>query len=215
VRRDSASTAFAGYTWYGSVSSVQASWSVPRIPGSPAGGAGTWIGAQGPGTRLNGPFIQVGINETRYPSSAGARDVYRAFWTDTVHHFLPVNLFPVRPGDSLWASLTHRRRRWAVAIRDLTSGTGTQVTTQQEGRASFDWAEWEQEDVGLVGQPFDYPRLSTVGFQRLEVNGRPPALAGLYSSWMTKDRQRLAPSDLKNDSFSLRRAGNVRAVQSR
>jgi hypothetical protein len=205
VHRDVASNAFAGYIWFGNTSSIQASWTVPRImPRSPAGGAGTWIGAQGPGTRLTGAFIQVGINETRYASSAGRQlDVYWAFWTDTAHHFLPINLFSVRPGDVLWASLAHRRGQWTVVIRDLSSGTGTVLTTRQEGRASFDWAEWEQEDVGLVGQPFHYPRLSAVSFRRLEVNGGPPAVAGLYSSWMTRAHERVVPSAVRGDSFTL------------
>ncbi len=56
---DSPFGAYAGYVWLGRVSSVQGSWTVPRIVDpSRSGLATTWIGAQTPGTR--GAFIQIG-----------------------------------------------------------------------------------------------------------------------------------------------------------
>lgn len=53
---------FAGYVWFGHLNSVHGSWMVPRVlQGSPAGVAGTWIGAQSTG----GPhaFVQIGTSE--------------------------------------------------------------------------------------------------------------------------------------------------------
>jgi hypothetical protein len=55
---------FAGYVWRGHVESVRASWSVPGIRVGSTGRAGTWIGAQAPGSP--GAFIQIGTNEERF-----------------------------------------------------------------------------------------------------------------------------------------------------
>jgi len=197
---------FAGYVWRGRVSSVRASWTVPRIlPGSPRGLAGTWIGAEAPGAGTHAPFIQIGVNE-----QLGIESSYYAFWTDTDHYFHPRYLLRVNPGDDLSASLAlaRKRKRWTLVISDASTGKSAHFSTGDEARASFNEAEWTQEDPkdGASGKPLPYPRLTTVGFRELMVNSTAPTYADLYSTWMSVDRGNLAPTPLYDDSFTLRRA---------
>lgn len=199
---------FVGYAWQGRVTSVQASWIVPRITGrSSPGVAGTWIGAAASGAP--GPFIQIGTNEeSSAPSQTEVPGRYYAFWTDVRHHVHPQPLFRVDPDDNLTASLTLTHRRWKLAILDATSGAAARFTTRDEAQASFDWAEWTQEDVtnNATRKPYPYPQLTAVSFRGLRVNSTTPAYADLYSGWMSVDGSYLAPTPLRDDSFTLRRA---------
>jgi hypothetical protein len=202
---------FAGYVWRGHVTSVQASWSVPSIVGGPSGAAGTWIGAQA----LGGKFIQIGTNEESFrpfPLGARARSYY-AFWSDPTHHFRADLLFRVYAGDKISASLTLAGKRWTLAIVDRTSGASTRFSTRDQADASFNQAEWEQEDPrdGATGKPAPYPNLSAVRFRRLAVNSAVPDYADMYSLWMSVDRGNLAPSPPHHDAFTLHRA-TVRSI---
>jgi Peptidase A4 family len=177
------------------VHSISASWRVPRIvwESKPAH-AGTWIGTEG----LRA-FIQVGTavdTESHWQ--------YYAWWTDTASHELPHYLFPVRPGDTIRATLVHERPRWLVMIRDETSGRRAVFSTTQEGRASFGVAEWIQESPSV--RAFSYPRLSLVTFEHLLTNGVPPRGAELYWTWLSTGEGLLAPTPLKDDAFTLRPA---------
>jgi hypothetical protein len=197
---------FAGYVWRGQVKSVQASWTVPRIVGGPSGAAGTWIGAQAPG----GAFIQIGTKERSVrPFALGARSTsYQAFWSDPTHHFRTELLFRVYAGDNISASLTQADRRWTLAIVDRTSGASARFSTRDEASASFNQAEWQQEDprAGATGKPVPYPGLTAVRFRRLAVNSLVPDYADLYSVWMSVDGGNFAPSPLRHGSFTLDRA---------
>jgi Peptidase A4 family len=198
---------FAGYIWSGKVRSLRGAWTVPRVlPGSGKGEAGTWIGAQAPGARENAPFIQAGTNEGRFASPDGrhSSDVYWAFWTDTRHHFLPITLFPVQPGDRIDAALTLRQGQWTISLVDLSSRTSVTFSTSEEARSSFVCGEWQQEDVGSVQRPGPYPLLSPLTFSDLRANGSAPDSAHLASASMNFDRSTLAPSRLADDSFTLR-----------
>ena len=150
---------WAGYAWKGRVVAVGSSWTVPRIlNGSPAGMAATWIGAltdaDPPWFRrasvarrvsYQPPFIQVGTNEGLVAANGRRHTVYYAFWTDTVHRFLPITLFTVRPGDDIEATLSHRRGRWTVSISDKTSRRRRQLSTTDEAKRAPDTAQWIQE----------------------------------------------------------------------
>jgi hypothetical protein len=206
------SSAFAGYVWGGRVSSVQGSWTVPRIlRGSPPGVAATWIGAQGPGGG-SAPFIQLGSDEQLLASSitgshlAGPRaPAYFAFWSDTARHFHPLFLFPVSPGDELSASMTLGPRGWALSIKDETSGASASLTTTYALGARYNEVEWTQEDVtdGRTSKPFPYPRLSTVVFTHLTVNSHAPGAGAVYSQPMSEPGVSLTPSTLSDDAFAL------------
>ncbi len=199
---------FAGYVWQGRVESVRASWSVPGVRRGSVGRAGTWIGAQAPGTP--GPFIQIGTNEVSFhPFPLGPSvTAYYAFWSDTTNHFHPHFLFRVARGDDVSASLALVSGRWRLAIVDKTSSATARFSTGEEARASFSLAEWLQEDVtdGTTGKPFPYPRLTDLRFRRLAVNSATPAYADLYSQWMSANGANWAPSPLHRDSFALHRA---------
>jgi Peptidase A4 family len=203
---------FAGYVWRGRVSSVRASWTVPRLlPGSPHGIAATWIGAEAPGVGHHRPFIQIGVNEGRLSivnPGGTAYNGYYVFWSDTKQHFHPQYLFRVNAGDDLSASLTFVRNRWTLAIRDTNSRQSSHFTTSDEDGASFDQAEWIQEDVvdERTHKPYPYPRLGKIEFHRLEVNSSAPAYVDLYSTWMSLHSGSLAPTPLHKDSFVLHRA---------
>lgn len=194
---------FAGYVWRGNVRSVRGSWTVPRVlTGSPSGLAGTWIGAQAQsGTR---PFIQIGSNEQR--SSVGDR--YYAFWSDTRMGFHPRSLFAIHAGDELSASLRLTDRRWALAIVDASTGASAHLSTADETGTSFDEAEWTQEDPrnGHTGKIEDYPRLGPIVFSGLAVDASRPVYPALYTTWMSLGSENLAPSPLREDSFTLRQA---------
>jgi hypothetical protein len=201
--------AFAGYVWTGQVTSLAASWTVPPIlRGSPPGRAGTWIGAEAPGG-ANGPFIQIGTNEERYPPDSvanGRADNYYAFWSDTAHNFHPQYVFSVQPGDSVTANLSLERGRWRLAIIDESSGSARRFTTSQETRASFNEAQWLQEDITNTdtNRLFPYPRLATVTFARLVADQAPPSKRWLDSQWMSPKRGSYqAPTPVDDDQFTV------------
>ena len=108
---------FAGYVWRGQVTSVQGSWSVPRVSAGSSlrSAASTWIGAEAPGEPA--PFIQIGTNEQRVsPAEVLERGPgYYAFWSDTKGAFHPRPFFRVSPGDDIRASLALARKRWTLA----------------------------------------------------------------------------------------------------
>jgi hypothetical protein len=202
------SSAFAGYTWSGQLMAVRGSWTVPAIRrGSPPGVAATWIGAQAPG--VPGPFIQIGTTE-QYTLTSVASDglpshLYFAFWSDVARHFHPVVLFPVASGDDLSASMSLAHGKWTLAIVDETSGESAQLTTTDEARASFNEAQWTQEDVtdGKTKQPFPYPQLTAVAFRRLAVNGQIPNGAALSPQSLSEHGSSVVPSSIEGDSFTL------------
>jgi hypothetical protein len=132
--------------------------------------------------------------------SETSTESYWAFWSDTSHHFLAQYLFPVSPGDKIFASLVLADGQWLPTIDDLSSS----FSTRDEARASFRRAEWAQEHVIVAGDGDGYPRLSTVTFSDLEVNSADPSHAGLYSLSMTLTGQgHIAPSALVGDSFAV------------
>ncbi len=201
---------FAGYVWRGKVTSVAASWTVPRVvAGSHWGAAGTWVGAQAQGPEERAPFIQIGTNEqvllalARRSGATVTEDF--AFWSDTSHHFHAQTLFAVHPGDRISARLVLAHRKWALTIIDATSGASAHFLTAQETHAPFNLAEWLQEDIQdkVTGKPYPYPHLTTVGLRALAVNGRKPSYAEMDSQWMSIGKENLAPSRLRDDSFAL------------
>jgi hypothetical protein len=195
--------AFAGYVWEsGSVSSISASWVVPRLTRhSSLGRAGTWIGAQAPGGN-NAAFIQIGTNEERH---AAVGNMYYAFWADTADGFHPQWLWPVGRGDRIEARMTLANGRWHLMIKDARGDDESNFTTAQEANGAFNQAEWLQEDITKYGTTlFPYPSLSRVHFAHLTVNGAPPEAAALYSQWMSAARHPyLAPTAVDDDAFSL------------
>jgi hypothetical protein len=166
---------FAGYVWKGPVTSVAASWVVPRAAGSLSGAAATWIGAQGPrpgvpeatiaGLAGNGfsasetspvvpvvpqePFVQVGIIEQHLQVRRGEPfwDSYGAFWTDTAEGDRPFSFMVVKPGDEVSVKLTVGRHRYTGSIFDLTTHRTARFSTNAEAGAVFNQADCLQENL--------------------------------------------------------------------
>jgi hypothetical protein len=204
---------FAGYAWIGSVQSVSASFTVPRITsGSPLSQAATWIGVQGAGPPAR--FVQIGEIESRFWSSQKQKtvDVYFTVWSDTARHFKPQPLFPVSPGDTLSASLTHAHKHWALAITDDTSSKKARFSIGAETDGPFNQAAWLQEDPGRENDHARYPQMAPPIFQDLTVNSAKPSRAALYSQWMSVNHGNLAPAPPHDDSFTLERAPTVSAA---
>jgi len=197
--------AFAGYDWFGRVTSVEASWRVPRIlSGSPSGAAATWIGAQTPSSRE--AFIQIGVSEFDLVPAHQPQPSYFAFWSDTQRHFLDQPLFDVAPGDDVSASLTLAHRRWRLAIADRTSGAIAHFSTREEAKASFTQVEWLQEHVrGIFPQRLAYPQLTAITFRDLRVNSHEPLSTALEPVTMYEHGRERAPSSVRHDSFVLHR----------
>jgi Peptidase A4 family len=193
---------FAGYVWRsGSVGSVSATFSVPRIRrGSPPSSiAATWIGAQATG--VIAPFVQIGVNEVR---ARGRPDFYYAFWSDTALEFHPRFLFTVAPGDVVAASLHHLPSGWLLAIVDARTRTARRLTTTDESSGDFDLAEFLQEDpTSSDRRELPYPRLSGGWFRQLRIDGAPPARGTLLSQWMSNAHGDVAPTQLEGDAFAL------------
>jgi len=201
---------FAGYVLIGGATSIGASFTVPRIlSGSPFGIAGTWIGAQGPGPPRR--FLQIGVTEVR-DEPRGARralDAYFAFWSDVRHGFRPAILFPVRPADTIRASLALADGRWTLAIADASTGQSRRFSTMQEAEGRFDQLEWEQESPGTEDHHAPYPRLAPPRFSDLTAGSSAPPVARLYSQWMSVNNENLAPTPVRGRSFTLVRAPSV------
>jgi Peptidase A4 family len=202
---------FAGYLRYASdgepVTSVSATWTVPTIAsGSQAGRAGTWVGTEAPGPPNAGPFIQIGTNEERHSAGDSGSDDYYTFWSDTARHFHPHRLFDVTAGDQISASVRLMDGHWMLSIHDATANETRRLATAQETAATFNEAQWVQEDItdARTGKAFSYPTLSPVRFSHLRFNGGPVSYADVYSQWMTLSTHRsLAPSPLASDAFTL------------
>jgi hypothetical protein len=205
--------AFAGYTWIGRVQSVGASFTVSRIAnGSPLSAAATWIGVQGQGPPRR--FVQIGETETRLWSVRKHQpvNVYFAFWSDTTRGYKAKLLFPVRPGDALSASLALAAKRWTLTITDGTSRKRAHFSVGDEVGAPFNQAEWTQEDPGFENDHARYPQMAVPVFRHLTVNSTVPASSVLYSSWMSANHRNLAPTVVREDSFTLQRAPAVSAA---
>jgi len=201
--------AFVGYSWIGDVRAVGGSFTVPPIAsGSRSGLAGTWIGVQGQGPPSR--FVQIGVIESRFPSRRLHRLVngYVTFWSDTARRYAAQAMFLVRAGDTISASLTLSNGVWSLAIVDRTRYRSAHVSVADEGRASFNQADWTQEDPGTSNNHEQYPQVAAPVFEHITVNATPLTASdpSLYSQWMSVNHHNLAPTALHDASFTLQRA---------
>ena len=182
---------------------------MPRIlAGSKPGSASTWIGAEGVGPPDRAPFVQVGINEERWPAEGflPAMNHYYAYWSDTTHHFHPVFLAYVYPGDRVVANLSRHRSKWRISITDEVLHATYRVSTNDETETGSTYADWLQEDPSAPkpGQPLPYPRLSAVHFDRVRVNSFVPLPGEMVASAMSvPNNADLWPGLFVDGSFTL------------
>lgn len=197
---------FAGYSWFGRVTSVTASWNVPRVlAGSPSdAGVSAWISAQS--RTAGGPFIQLGV-EAFHAAPWDHYSTYLAFWSDTRRQYLDQPLFDVGPGDRVSASLTLAQGRWLLAIADHTTGATSRFATSEDARGPLGEASWLEEHTrGLGSALLPFPNVTTVVFHDLRVNSRRPPSATLDPRTMRADGHTVTPSPIQRDSFVLREA---------
>lgn len=123
----------------------------------------------------------------------------------------------MRPGDRIHATIRLAAGRWVLSITDATSGAAFHKATREKACTTFGQAEWVQEDPrsGIDRAPVDYPELSGVRFAHLDVDGKRPPYASLFSRWMSLPEMTLAPSPLRDGSFLLHEAGPIGHAGSR
>jgi hypothetical protein len=181
------------------------------LGGSPYATAATWIGAGA----SSGAFVQVGTQEdaggVSGPIAGSAPPPYYVFWSDATHRGMPMPLiWTVNHGDLVRARMVRTTHGWVISVRDVTTRQSATVTSSDGLGATFNSADWTQEDPECSGPPVHscpYPKLSSVRLQRLELNGTEPAYAALYSLWLSlPGGVNLAPTPLVGDQFSLRPA---------
>ncbi len=205
--------ACVGYLWSGDVTSVSASWMVPRLTKhEPRGIASTWIGAESPGR-----FIQIGVNEGRDAPNTDAdlrflvaglkQPLLYGFWSDTAHSFHPVPLPRVKAGDIVSVSLQLLDGRWYLKFSDPRRAVEVKLSTSDEATGPVDDAEWLQEDVKTTygaNRLLPYPTLSPVTFTELKVNGVTPVASQLlYRRRPVRSAKTLVASPIHNDAFKV------------
>jgi hypothetical protein len=202
-----------GYLWTGDVTSVSASWIVPRLTKhEPRGIAATWIGAESPGR-----FIQVGVNEGRDAPNTDAdlrflvrglkQPLLYGFWSDTAHSFHPIALPRVKPGDVVAVSLRLLDGRWYLEFSDPRRAVDVKLSTPDEATGPVDDAEWLQEDVKTTygaNRLLPYPKLPPIAFTDLKVNGVTPVASQLlYRRRPVRSAKTLVASPIHNDAFKV------------
>lgn len=194
---------FAGYIDFTTPLSVSASWRVPRIEGSAARYASTWIGVE----NTMGDFVQVGVLENCFvdPYTSIPSIVYTAFWSSDEEGFHPqiLGTVPVTAGDVVDASLSAVAQGWRLTIRNSRTGEVASRTVNYPQRA-FTQAEWLQEDPSDENfSQVAYPALSAIHFSNVMVNGHAPHLSRTSEDWMSARGQAWAPTSLIGDGFTI------------
>lgn len=197
-------TGFGGYAeHHRRVVEVGARWKVASVSArSPAGTAATWIGAES--SRDGSSFFQVG-DVTFVPTSGPVQ--YWLFWSDAAVGFHAQLLGRVRPDDDLSVEMHRVASGWRLRIADRTAHTRVQRTIAYAPQAAYDVAEWIEEDpaTGYVSaSDVPYPRLSTVQFRALRLDGRSPHLVRENGTTLiTNGDGVFVPTPVRRDGFVL------------
>lgn len=203
-------TGFGGYHERVEVREISARWRVPTIaPTSSPGFAATWVGAQS--DRGGFPFIQLGVNEEALSAGAGHGVAlsYQGFWSDTTVGFHPVRILALDPGDLVSASMAQDTAGWRLVLDDRTTGKSAARQVNYGPGASYQEAEWVQEDPTdgrVVAQDLPYPTMGDVRFSDLTVDGAQPELDLADGQTLTTSGATtiLVPSAVTHDGFTLR-----------
>jgi hypothetical protein len=214
-------TGFGGYRLAASADQISAEWRIPAVLGtSRPGYSATWIGLQTEAP--DGPFIQLGsyADESFFPppgANPKSTASYGIFWSDTARGFRAAPIVELsRPGDLISFDMTRNDQGWYLKVHNLSVGWSRSVEVHYGASDRFTQAEWFQEDPAdgyAATNDVPYPSLSTIAFQHLEVNRRPPPLR--YSDaevLSTPNDVSLVPTHPHDDGFALLPASGV-AVQ--
>lgn len=192
--------AFGGYRIDHGATEVGAQWRVPLIlPGSPFNsGASTWIAVQ----NSQRQFIQVGTVENDRLFGA-----YGVFWSDVAVGFHPQFLADANAGDLIKFKMLQTARGWRLDYDDATHHVSGSVSIHYAPGATFNSAQWIQEDPGLgnsANNHVPYPTMIPPTFQHLTLNGAAPRLRkrdGL--ALVTRDGVIEVPTSVQGDQFSM------------
>ena len=159
---------WAGYVATGArFTSVSATWLVPAVRSGtqPTEVAAVWVGLDGRGTKT---LEQIGT-----VSGLLGGTYYYGAWYEVVPR-APVYLnMPIRPGDSVTASVTYGRDGlFTLALVDNTSGQRFAVREASPG-AELVTAEVVVEAPGTVSGLAPLPDFGKIGFTSALANGRP------------------------------------------
>jgi hypothetical protein len=195
-------TGFGGYNWTGTVRTIAAQWSVPKIAsGSTLGGAATWIGVQ---NSVNNQFVQVGIDENDFGNGPVQ---YQAFWSDLQVGFSPKPFGEVYPGDVIAVSMSRSTKGWSLQFADLTRKLKGKAFVALPPSVPFTQGEWVQEDPTdstNTSQDIPYPTIGAVAFHDLKVNGGTPSLKISDGEVLIASNGAISvPTPVVNDSFAL------------
>jgi Peptidase A4 family len=181
---------------------------VPTLTAGAHASAATWIGVEGPARRgsLVSPFFQVGINELRFTApGVPVQNAAYAFWSSTSRGFHAVPVFAVKPGDTLYLSMTLRGKHWRISVNDETRNRRRAFSVPLAGRPSFTQAIWQQEDPtdGLTTGLVPYPNLTSVQFSQLSINAASPRARSLQPTWMSTGHRNFGPTKPRQDGFAI------------
>ena len=192
---------FGGYSWFGGVKQISASWRVPEIyKSSKSGSAATWIGAQNRG----GQFIQIGTEEILEPLYAPAYDV---FWSDPLVQFLPQDIGTVKAGDEVSVSMVQKGYGWTLRVLDKRSSLNVTREIDYGFDDKFTVAEWIQENPSSVVNnlpTIPYPTMGVPTFTDMEVDSSAPDLSlAAGQVLITSSGRYRVPTLVTGDSFTF------------
>jgi hypothetical protein len=216
VSATSSSLNWSGYLKTGTgFTSTSANFKVPTLLTTYNGNSAAWVGLDG-ATASDHYLIQTGIEADVINHKAS----YYAWWevitpTDAAPE-VPFTSFPVKPGDSISASVTKGTSgHWTMTVKDNTTKKTATHTSSFAGKGTS--AEWIQEDTDVNGFISTAPDWQSISFTSIRVNGASPKLAssqaidivsapplgGLLGGHGTRETQTSAPSSTK-DGFSVK-----------
>ena len=141
------------------VTSIEASWTVPRVNASSGDGfSSAWIGIGGQADKT---LIQVG---TEHDSSSGEAR-YLVWYELLPAYSVTINGFTISPGDVMTASLNlvySGVNLWNIQIRDTTNAQSFNLNVNYN--STFSSGEWMMERPAINGQVSTLCNFGTVPF---------------------------------------------------
>jgi hypothetical protein len=193
---------FGGYQVGAHATEVGARWDVPTItPESSNGGASTWIGVQSSANQ----FIQLGTTEEKNDAVIQ----YEVFWSDVTVDFHPQQLLEVDAGDTIDFDMTQVPRGWRLHFDDVTEKVRETKTIPYANGASFDAAEWLQEDptIGGLATHVEYPSIGVPSFSKMSLdNAHPKVYSDDGQVLSTQRGVNLVPTKPAHDGFTFKNA---------
>jgi hypothetical protein len=193
---------FGGYSSNRPTTEIGAQWRVPLLSATSIdGSATTWIAVQNAARQ----FIQLGTFE--YKNNGLVQ--YQIFWSDVTVNFHPQNLLEVQAGDLIAFKMVQVPRGWRLSFDDRTDNEHETITVPYADGASFQSAQWIQEDPTVDGlsRHLTYPAIAPPTFVDMTLDNRPPQLLrGDGQVLSTADHVFLVPTMVHHNQFTFTNA---------